>query len=204
MKPLVIYVAGPFRAKPIPGQDQPNQWEQEQNIRRAEAISLEIWKKGHAAVCPHTNTRYYQGACPDHIWLEGDLAIIERCDGVLLTPDWERSEGARNEKIHAEAHDIPISTDPDELIDMILMKRSGDEVKRLEAKCADMADQIIERQKTIDIQRDQGKAIGQELKKTLLKVEELQARLQDAEVTNGQLRDQMETLRTPNSADASF
>lgn len=190
MKPLVIYVAGPFRAKPIPGQDQPNQWEQEQNIRRAEGISLEIWKKGHAAVCPHTNTRYYQGACPDHIWLEGDLAIIERCDGVLLTPDWERSEGARNEKIHAEAHDIPISTDPDELIDMILMKRSGDEVKRLQGKIQDLCNQILERQKTIDTQCDASKASEKRYQETIRRMrEDFDARLQNANETINRLTD---------------
>lgn len=160
---LVIYVAGPFRAKPILGQTQPNQWEQEQNIRRAEAIALEVWRKGHAAICPHTNTRYYQGSCPDDTWLIGDLAIIERCDGVLLTPDWEKSEGARNERLHADAMDIPYSTDLNELIDMILLRRSGDEVKRLKAKVGFMATEIVDREKELGTLRDMVKDLAGQL-----------------------------------------
>ena len=70
----LIYVAGPFRA--------PNSWEMEQNIRRAEALALEVWKLGLPAICPHANTRFYQGAAPDEVWLEGDIEIMRRCDAV--------------------------------------------------------------------------------------------------------------------------
>lgn len=89
-KTRVIYIAGPFRGK--------DSWEIENNIRRAEALALEVWRTpGFCAVCPHTNTRFYQGAAPDSVWLEGDLAILKRCDAVLLTPDWHKSSGARAE-----------------------------------------------------------------------------------------------------------
>ena len=96
----VIYVAGPFRA--------PNSWEIEQNIRRAETLALEVWRMGAACICPHTNTRFYQGAGPDEVWLHGDLEILTRCDAVLLTPDWERSTGERAEKEYAKARGIPV------------------------------------------------------------------------------------------------
>lgn len=86
----VVYVAGPFRAA--------NSWEMEQNIRRAEALALDVWRTpGLAAICPHSNTRFYQGAAPDDVWLDGDLAILERCDAVLLVPGWEKSSGTRTE-----------------------------------------------------------------------------------------------------------
>lgn len=85
----VIYIAGPFRAD--------NAWEIEQNIRRAECLALEVWKAGAAAICPHTNTRFFQGAAPDDLWLSGDLEIMRRCDAVLLTANWEDSTGARAE-----------------------------------------------------------------------------------------------------------
>jgi hypothetical protein len=153
----VIYVAGPFRAKPIPGQTQPNQWAQEQNIRRAEAIALDVWKRGHAAVCPHTNTRYYQGACPDDIWLNGDLAIVEKCDGVLLTPDWVQSTGAVQEKYHCEENGIPFSTNLDDLIDQISMRK-------------------ISANKSLEVERLQGKI--QALKYELESVKPMQAKLQ--------------------------
>lgn len=99
MKRPLVYVAGPFRA--------PNYWQQEQNIRRAEEIALELWRQDCAVICPHSNTRFFQGAAPDEVWLEGDLVMVERCDAVVLTPDWSKSEGARVEQAHAAAFGIP-------------------------------------------------------------------------------------------------
>jgi len=85
----VLYVAGPFRAA--------NAWEVEQNIRRAEALALEAWRCGCAVICPHTNTRFFSGAAPDPVWLDGDLEMLRRCDAILMTPDWKRSSGATKE-----------------------------------------------------------------------------------------------------------
>lgn len=96
----VIYVAGPFRG--------PNAWEIEQNIRDAECLALDVWRAGFAALCPHTNTRFFQGAAPDNVWLAGDLEFLRRCDGLITTNYWERSEGARAEVAFAAAHNIPI------------------------------------------------------------------------------------------------
>ena len=96
----VVYVAGPFRGA--------NSWEMEQNIRRAETLALEVWRAGFACICPHTNTRFYQGAAPDNVWLDGDLEIVKRCDAVVLTPDWQKSSGARAEVEFAVKHKIPV------------------------------------------------------------------------------------------------
>ena len=96
----VIYVAGPFRG--------PNSWEIEENIRRAERLALQVWRLGAACICPHTNTRFFQGAADDAVWLNGDLAIVGKCDGVMLTEDWQRSSGARAEVEYAEARSIPV------------------------------------------------------------------------------------------------
>ena len=96
----LIYVAGPFRGT--------NNWEIEQNIRRAETLALEVWRAGYACICPHTNTRFYQGAADDKVWLEGDIEIMLRCDAVLLTPDWRRSSGARAEVDVADGQDMPV------------------------------------------------------------------------------------------------
>ncbi len=103
----VIYVAGPYRG--------PNAWEIEQNIRRAEELALVVWKLGAAAICPHANTRFYQGAAPDEVWLEGDLEILRRCDGVLMCPDWRLSEGATEERNEAERQGLPIFYNFEEL-----------------------------------------------------------------------------------------
>ncbi len=88
-KQQVVYVAGPFRAE--------SHWEIEGNIRRAESYALELWLQGYAVICPHANTRFYQGAAPDESWLEGDLTILERCDIIALVLGWEKSEGTLGE-----------------------------------------------------------------------------------------------------------
>jgi hypothetical protein len=98
--PPVVYIAGPFRA--------PHAWAIEKNIRRAEELAWEVWALGAAAMCPHANTRFYQDSLSDDVWLRGDLAILAKCDGVLLTEDWSRSAGARAEFKFAEERGIPI------------------------------------------------------------------------------------------------
>jgi len=100
VRKLVVYVAGPFRGA--------NAWEIEQNIRRAEELALQAWHAGFAVLCPHTNTRFFQGAAPDDVWLDGDLELLRRCDAVLLTNDWARSSGARAEVNFADSLGVPV------------------------------------------------------------------------------------------------
>jgi hypothetical protein len=96
----LIYVAGPFRG--------PSAWDIECNIRRAETLALEVWRLGAAAICPHANTRFFQNAAPDEVWLKGDLEMLRRCDAVILTPDWIRSSGVRAEVEEANRLCLPV------------------------------------------------------------------------------------------------
>lgn len=98
--PPVVYIAGPYRG--------PHAWAVEQNIRRAEAVAFEVWKMGAAALCPHTNTRYFDKALPDAIWLLGDLALLAKCDAVLMMEIWEQSTGAIAERAFAQDRGIPV------------------------------------------------------------------------------------------------
>lgn len=95
-----VYVAGPYRA--------PSAWEIEQNIRRAETVALELWRSGHVAICPHTMGRFYQGAAPDKVFLDGCLELLRRCDGVLLIGEWEKSSGTRAEIELAHSLGLPV------------------------------------------------------------------------------------------------
>lgn len=101
----VVYVAGPFRALNPDGTW--NGWQQEENIRSAERLALQVWRLGAAALCPHTNTRFFQGAADDSVWLDGDLELLRRCDAILMTPDWQRSTGAIAEHAFADSKQIP-------------------------------------------------------------------------------------------------
>lgn len=96
----VVYIAGPFRAS--------NSWDMEQNIRKAETLALECWRAGFAALCPHTNTRFFQGAADDSVWLEGDLELLKRCDACLMVPGWEKSQGSCAEREFAIANNIVV------------------------------------------------------------------------------------------------
>lgn len=85
----VIYVAGRFRGSTT--------WRVEQNVRHAETHSLKVWKAGAVALCPHTNTRFFDKEAPDEIWLDGTMELLRRSDAIYLIPGWQRSSGARTE-----------------------------------------------------------------------------------------------------------
>lgn len=90
----IVYISGPYRNKSINGM-----WE---NIAVARKVALKYWRLGYAVICPHLNTAFMDGACPDDVWLQGDLEILLRCDVVVMLSGWEKSEGA------CEEHEIAI------------------------------------------------------------------------------------------------
>jgi len=96
----LVYIAGPYRAS--------TEWGIKQNIRSAEAVALKYWKLGYAVICPHKNTSFLGGTLPDSAWLKGDLAILARCDVIVMAPGWIDSEGARAELRFAELHDLEV------------------------------------------------------------------------------------------------
>lgn len=105
----VIYIAGPFRSiNEATGKS--DAWGVQQNVMKAMTLALEVWKLGHAALCPHSNAMFFQDAhgCEDRVWLEGDLELLRRCDGVLLIDNWARSSGARAEKAYAKSIGLPV------------------------------------------------------------------------------------------------
>ena len=96
----LAFVAGKYRADTIHGIVE--------NIRKAEAVAIELWKYGYAVITPHLNSRLMDGVCPDKVWLDGGLEILRRCDLIVLLEGWESSEGARDECIQAELIGIPV------------------------------------------------------------------------------------------------
>lgn len=96
----IAYVAGPYRA--------PDTWARERNIRAAEILAFELWKAGFAVVCPHTNTRYFDGALQDEVFLRGDQLILLRCDCVVTVTGWENSRGSIAEVALAHEWRMPV------------------------------------------------------------------------------------------------
>ena len=104
-KMKVVYIAGPYTATKQTGKHI--------NILAAKLVAQQVWLHGHAAVCPHLNTADFEEAgptqeVPHHRWIEGDLAILARCDAVILLPNWELSLGATQEAMFAMSQKKPI------------------------------------------------------------------------------------------------
>jgi hypothetical protein len=96
----LAFVAGPYRAV--------TEWGVTSNVRRAELLALELWQLGLAVICPHKNTEHFGGFAHDDVWLNGALEMVRRCDLVVCTADWEKSEGARGEVELAKEVGLPV------------------------------------------------------------------------------------------------
>ena len=104
----VAYVAGPYR-------DARGVWYVGENICRAREIARELWMAGIAAICPHSNTGMMDGAGfqTDQVFLTGDLAIMARCDAIVMIPGWQSSPGACAELERATELGIEVFIFPD-------------------------------------------------------------------------------------------
>lgn len=99
---IVVYIGGPFRAATA--------YKVFQNINKAEALAYEVWAAGMVAICPHNNTRHFDGELTDSVWLDGDLELLKRSDAMILVEGWERSKGASAEVAFAQDQGIPVFT----------------------------------------------------------------------------------------------
>lgn len=85
----LIYIAGPFRGN--------TPWDVYCNVHEAEMLGLEVAKLGLYPVIPHAMTRNFDKLLTDQFWLDGTLEMMKRCDGLITTPWWNASTGAREE-----------------------------------------------------------------------------------------------------------
>lgn len=98
----LLYLAGPFGA---PEGDPDPLHTVNENILAASRIALEAARAGWMPVCPHKNSAGFQH-CPDlpvEFWYEGDIALMLRCDAVLMLPRFSTSKGALAELDTAKA-----------------------------------------------------------------------------------------------------
>lgn len=87
---MFIYLAGPITAtKDRTVSD---------NVASAVAIYLQLTAAKVWSFCPQLSALVPE-AFDIHYerWMEYDFFIIERCDGVLMLPNWETSSGAKRE-----------------------------------------------------------------------------------------------------------
>ena len=97
----LVYIAGPYRND--------DRWEEEQNVRRAEAIAIEIAKLGAMPICPHSNTRpYFCSVRDNQFWYDGTMALLRKCDALVTVDGWTKSIGAKREMDEARKMGIPV------------------------------------------------------------------------------------------------
>lgn len=108
--PLLIYVAGPYRA--------PTAWRREEYIHRARVWGVHLARCGAYPVIPHSNTAHFDGEANDVLFLKGTLALMRRCDAVLMIDGWRQSIGATEERAEAMRLGMPVrdvaGVDPDD------------------------------------------------------------------------------------------
>lgn len=98
----IAYISGRYRARNIFGVAL--------NIWRARRVALHYWRQGYAVICPHMNTAFF----PEHDvdWIAGDLEFIKRLkpryDIMVMLPGWEKSAGARLERLQAVESGIEV------------------------------------------------------------------------------------------------
>jgi len=86
----LVYISGAYRSKfGINGIAE--------NIWKARKVALKYWKLGFAVICPHLNTAFLDGSCPDQVWLKGDLEMLKRCDIIVMLKGYKKSSGALEE-----------------------------------------------------------------------------------------------------------
>lgn len=118
----IIYVAGPYSAKPGRFRERPFKFsEEDQNISRARECALTIWALGAVALCPHLNSLHMGidlegiGIDTSELFYRGDLDLMKRCDAVYMMMDWQYSSGARLEREWATQWNMTIFYDLDSL-----------------------------------------------------------------------------------------
>jgi len=101
IRSFLLYISGPYSAYDDNGISE--------NIEIAGAIAQQLWDEGFSVICPHTNTAHFSHDKTSYSdYVEGDLVILARCDGIVMIDGWEKSKGAIIEKERAELLNIPI------------------------------------------------------------------------------------------------
>jgi hypothetical protein len=100
----IIYVAGPYRSSTEEGR--------RANIAAASAAAKELWERGFAVICPHTNTGGLEQ--PEDVILKGHRELVRRSDAVFLCCGLDAllaSSGTLAELVVAKDSNIPIFCD---------------------------------------------------------------------------------------------
>lgn len=106
---MLLYVAGKYKGYGD-GQLVTEEMDKENNISLARDVAIKLWNMGFTVICPHLNTLDFE--FDTHLenkdFVKRDLLIVERCDGIVMLPNWAESRGAVTELDHAAKHGLRI------------------------------------------------------------------------------------------------
>jgi len=119
----IIFIAGPYIGDG-------NKENIEKNIRYAEKYQIALANAGVGFFCPHNHTEHFEekANASDEFYRELDREILKRaCDGIMVVPGWEISEGTKLEIEFAKKNNIPLffPKSPDDLSEIINWSKSN-------------------------------------------------------------------------------
>lgn len=120
----LVYIAGPYRGTCVNSI--------RRNIAEAAKWAEFVWTLGHAALCPHMNSAFMDGATSDENFLAGCKLMLTRCDVMYVMEGFRSSSGTIEEIQLAQKQGLPIVYDMNQLID-ILQVRKYDHCKVIDA-----------------------------------------------------------------------
>jgi len=97
---ILVYVAGPYTAPTI--------LQREANIREAQLVGGQLIAADVYPIVPHEMGQAYADQQPPEYWYRATMALMLRCDAVVLTPRWAESTGATLERERALRVGIPV------------------------------------------------------------------------------------------------
>ena len=92
----VVYIAGQYAG------------DTETNINNAQDVATAARACGAAAIVPHVLSHGVEDTMTEEQWMQHYIAVLGRCDAVIVLPGYESSAGTLREIASAEALAIPV------------------------------------------------------------------------------------------------
>lgn len=96
----IVYVAGRFRGL--------SPFDVRMHVIAAERVGLYVAESGAFPFIPQANTAHFDGTVSDQFWLDGTLAMLARCDAIIMVDNWALSTGATIERLWARDNGIRV------------------------------------------------------------------------------------------------
>jgi hypothetical protein len=86
----------------------------ELNINKAAHVAMQLWSMGIPCICPHANTKHFDGVVDYETFMAGDILMVDRCNLVVMVDNWHSSAGAKQERQRAINKLIPVFEWPED------------------------------------------------------------------------------------------